>query len=105
MHDGGRWAEEYATSPDKVKWTGSSDVQREALALVEVAVDAEVWARCLTHAAVAVARERGVTWREIGDTLGISRQAAQQRFAGAPPDTPTTVKYWHRQPSPERSTP
>lgn len=29
---------------------------------------------------VAKARDDGITWKEIGDTLGVSRQAAQQRF-------------------------
>lgn len=31
--------------------------------------------------AVDLARQGGSTWAEIGDLLGISRQAAQQRFA------------------------
>lgn len=31
--------------------------------------------------AVGLARQGGSTWAEIGDLLGISRQAAQQRFA------------------------
>ncbi|MGI8493661.1 MAG: ClpX C4-type zinc finger protein [Acidimicrobiales bacterium] len=32
---------------------------------------------------VAVLRERGVTWERIGETLGVSRQAAWQRYASA----------------------
>jgi hypothetical protein len=37
----------------------------------------------LTHlpAAVAVAREYGTPWSEIGKQLGTTRQAAQQRFS------------------------
>ncbi len=31
---------------------------------------------------VALARHQGMTWAEIGDELGITRQAAQQRFGG-----------------------
>lgn len=31
--------------------------------------------------AVDLARQGGSTWAEIGDLLGVSRQAAQQRFA------------------------
>lgn len=31
---------------------------------------------------VARARERGATWQQIGDALGISRQAAHERFGG-----------------------
>lgn len=30
--------------------------------------------------AVEQAREEGCTWAEIGEVLGVSRQAAQQRF-------------------------
>lgn len=32
------------------------------------------------HQVVRTARTQGHSWREIGDSLGISRQAAQQRF-------------------------
>jgi hypothetical protein len=34
---------------------------------------------------VECARAEGCSWTEIGATFGISKQAAQQRFAGAPP--------------------
>jgi hypothetical protein len=37
-------------------------------------------ARHALHAAVRRARQRGHSWQVIGDQLGISRQAAQQRF-------------------------
>lgn len=33
-------------------------------------------------AAVAAAREAGSSWTSIGRVLGISKQAAQQRFSG-----------------------
>lgn len=42
-------------------------------------------ARTRLHAAVAAAREAGHTWAEIGDLLGITRQAAFKRF-GTPVD-------------------
>lgn len=42
----------------------------------------------LARAAVLQARERGCTWQQIGDELGISRQAAFQRF-GRPVDPRT----------------
>jgi len=29
---------------------------------------------------VKIAREQGASWAEIGDVLGVSRQAAQERF-------------------------
>lgn len=32
--------------------------------------------------AVKLARERGMTWDEVGKWLGVTRQAAQQRFGG-----------------------
>lgn len=38
-----------------------------------------------TRAAVEVARSYGVTWEMIGDVLGISKQAAQQRFGRREP--------------------
>ncbi len=34
------------------------------------------------RASVARARERGATWQQVGDALGISRQAAHERFGG-----------------------
>jgi hypothetical protein len=42
------------------------------------------------QALVVAARERGVPWQRIGDALGITRQAAFQRF-GAPIDPRTGV--------------
>ncbi len=35
------------------------------------------------RAAVAAARAEGVSWHVIGQTLGVSRQSAHQRFAAA----------------------
>lgn len=34
----------------------------------------------IAHRAVAIARENGETWDQIGVKFGITRQAAQQRF-------------------------
>lgn len=39
-------------------------------------------ARERLDAVVGRARDRRVTWREIGDALGVSRQAAHERFQG-----------------------
>jgi hypothetical protein len=36
------------------------------------------------HVAVAEARRAGVAWSSIGDRLGVSKQAAQQRFGVQP---------------------
>jgi hypothetical protein len=32
---------------------------------------------------VSAARDAGATWAEIGSAMGVSRQAARQRYAGA----------------------
>lgn len=45
-------------------------------------------AQALLAAAVHRARERGRTWQEIGEALGVSRQAAFQRY-GKPIDPRT----------------
>lgn len=45
-----------------------------AVRLVELAADQA------RRAIVTEARAEGRTWQEIGDALGVSRQAAQQRF-------------------------
>lgn len=41
------------------------------------------------HAAITRARHNGTTWTEIGTQLGITRQAAQQRFTRASVDEST----------------
>ena len=41
------------------------------------------YAATMTYAAVAGARREGASWAAIGEQLGMTRQAAQQRF-GAP---------------------
>jgi hypothetical protein len=43
-------------------------------------------ARLGLHRWVAAARRSGLSWAEIGDALGISKQAAQQRFRPGPVD-------------------
>lgn len=47
---------------------------------VREAADAAASAEDALRAAVAEARERGEPWGTIGMVLGVSRQAAQQRF-------------------------
>lgn len=49
--------------------------------------DALAAARCLAETAtgtltttVVAAREHGATWQQIGDELGFTRQAAQQKY-------------------------
>jgi Clp amino terminal domain, pathogenicity island component len=57
-------------------------------AAVEVADDVRGVADELLDRYVAAAREDGRSWAEIGAALGVSKQAAQQRFV-APPVDPT----------------
>jgi hypothetical protein len=58
------------------------------LALVRAAADLHATASATLRAAVDQARSAGRTWQEIGDVLGVTRQAAFQRF-GHPIDPRT----------------
>lgn len=49
--------------------------------LVELNKCTQTLVHDLTRQAVDTAREQGRTWEEIGGALGISRQAAWERFA------------------------
>lgn len=63
------------------------------LALVKSSAAAEREASELLQRAVVAARAVGVSWARIGDRLGMTRQAAQQRFGRA--DTPEDgVERW-----------
>lgn len=53
------------------------------LALVASSARAEGEVRAVLHRAVASARAAGASWALIGSELGMSRQAAQQRFGDA----------------------
>lgn len=53
----------------------------EFLQTVAAAHEIDTEARQLLQHSVLAAREAGATWRDIGKTLGISKQAAQKRFA------------------------
>lgn len=56
------------------------------LAVVRRAAEADQVAGDLLQQAVTAARANGHSWAEIGETLGLTRQAAQQRFGRAAPD-------------------
>lgn len=58
------------------------------LELVRAAREVQARAEALIAAAVLQAREAGKTWQEIGEVLGVSRQAAFQRY-GKPIDPRT----------------
>lgn len=60
----------------------------DPLAAVEQALRIRQGADAVLPAIVGLARTSGNTWQEIGDVLGISRQAAFQRF-GRPTDPRT----------------
>lgn len=55
----------------------------EPLAVVRRAAEADLVAGDLLQEAVTSARAGGQSWASIGDVLGLSRQAAQQRFGKA----------------------
>lgn len=52
----------------------------DALTLVRRAAEADRVAGALLHRSVAAARSGGHSWQAIGEVLGLTRQAAQQRF-------------------------
>lgn len=70
----------------------------EPLELVKAARQIQTQTDGLVAAAVQQAREAGRTWQEIGDVLGVSRQAAFQRY-GKPVD-PRTGEPMSRSPLP-----
>ncbi len=55
----------------------------DPLDVVSRVVEAEVVVRDLLRQSVLAARAAGCSWAAIGTVLGMSRQAAQQRFGGA----------------------
>jgi hypothetical protein len=70
--------------------TVKSDVLREQIeillgtqpqAALKLLAEVDGWRRTLTEQAVAEARKQGMSWASIGSTLGISRQAAHERYS------------------------
>ncbi len=64
------------------------------LALIDRCADAERITRELLRQAVDAARSAGHSWTAIGARLGMSRQAAQQRFGGAARDPESADQRW-----------
>ncbi|MFI2764888.1 hypothetical protein ACH5A3_39670 [Streptomyces echinatus] len=64
------------TDCDGSDLTGSGDAVRAAASLLARAED-------VMRRAAVYERERGTSWEEIGDALGITKQSAHKRFAGA----------------------
>ena len=52
-------------------------------AAIQDLIDAEAFAHQALIATVAAWRARGATWAEIGESYGVSRQAAWERFGTA----------------------
>jgi hypothetical protein len=68
-----------ATSEGPADWTAMTDAQLlAALKPAEASLDA---VRSVLQAQIDTLRERGVSWSQIGDALGVSRQAAWERFS------------------------
>ena len=73
-----RASREPATAPTTTAMTATQ--KRRLLEKVAKASAAFEAARAALHKAVHAALERGASWAEIGAVLGVSRQAAFQRF-------------------------
>jgi hypothetical protein len=66
--------------------TGASSPAPAGLAAVQVASELAAVSAAALRLSVEQARAAGHTWQELGDVLGVSRQAAFQRF-GHPVDS------------------
>src|SRR5262245_17292655 len=68
-----------ATPKGSGDWSAMTDTQLlAALKPAEASLDG---VRAVLQAQIDTLRRRGVSWAQIGDALGISRQAAWERFA------------------------
>ncbi|UNK69906.1 hypothetical protein [Microbacterium sp. H1-D42] len=64
------------------------------LAVITASAHAEQLAAGMLHRAVIAARGAGVSWARIGERLGMSRQAAQQRFGGQGDVVDSDTERW-----------
>jgi len=62
---------------------GALDVADEPVSRLEAARRLREAAEELEAAQVVAARKAGVTWNEIGECYGLTKQGAQQRFRAA----------------------
>jgi hypothetical protein len=68
-----------ATPRGSGDWTNLTDAQLlAALKPAEASLDA---VRTVLQAQIDTLRRRGISWSQIGDALGVSRQAAWERFS------------------------
>lgn len=75
-----QWLDELAAQPD-IDW----ETDLADLRAIGAAVAAVASAELTLEEAVQSARERGRHWGEIGQALGISKQAARERYMTAAP--------------------
>ena len=69
-----------AHAPEFRSWNEHPDDEMLAsLARTQAAVSQ---AAAAVHDHVAVLRDRGISWTRIGEALGVSKQAAWERFSG-----------------------
>ena len=80
--------------PDFATATGGELSTDEALALVRRCAGAEQITRKLLRRSVDAARAANHSWAAIGAELGMSRQAAQQRFGGAVAEPTSANERW-----------
>jgi hypothetical protein len=62
----------------------TGEAERQYRPMIEAAQAAADAAKETLHHWVEAARRAGMSWTEVGRLLGISKQAAQQRFGSAP---------------------
>ncbi|MGH8994652.1 MAG: ClpX C4-type zinc finger protein [Acidimicrobiales bacterium] len=67
--------------PTKLPWQHEMDLDQVLTLIPSVARAGDQAERTLTEF-VGKARELGATWARIGETLGMTRQSAWERFAG-----------------------
>jgi hypothetical protein len=79
---GGRERRLRRIRPPRCSGPGTTDRRGDIEGLSELVALAEVVDRSI-HTAVSGLRECGYSWAEIADRLGISRQAAQQRWGAS----------------------
>lgn len=75
-HSDEELAKLYEQGPDLPHQINPTDL----LAIME-AKNAQAKADLMMRQAVANARENGVTWQQVGDILGVTRQAAHSKYA------------------------
>jgi len=71
----------YVAADGRESSTGASSPSPAGLETVLVASELSAAAASALRLSVELARAAGRTWQELGDVLGVSRQAAFQRFA------------------------